>query len=244
MDPQSNDDPELPIPQAPKRSSGVTVISAYLRRAIETGAYEQGERLPAERQLAQSFNTARSTVRRALDKLEQAGLVSRRLGSGTYVGTAPETTGSLLDFIDGLSPLDLIDARAAVEPFTARLAAEHASAQTIEELEGVLANEAATHDQEEFAKWDGEFHLLLAQASANSFLIHVFRQINHVRLNAQWGAMKTNILMPEAIAMYNRQHRAILDAVEAHDPLLAHRRMTEHLECVRGDLLKVLNPDV
>ena len=242
MNPQSNDDPKLPLPEAPKRRSGVKTVSAYLQRAIETGAYSQGERLPAERQLAQTFNTARSTVRRALDKLEKAGLVSRRLGSGTFVGASPESSCSLLDFIDGLSPLDLIDARIAVEPFTVRLAAEHANGETIEELKGVLASAASTQDQDDFAKWDGEFHLLLAQASTNPFLIHVFRQINHVRLNAQWGEMKANILMPEAIAEYNRQHRALLDAIELRDPLLAQERMTEHLESARSDLLKALNP--
>jgi DNA-binding FadR family transcriptional regulator len=240
VNPQSND--ETKLPQAPKRPSGVKLVSAYLQRAIETGAYSQGERLPAERQLAQTFNTARSTVRRALDKLEKAGLVSRRLGSGTFVGATPQTGGSLLDFIDGLSPLDLIDARAAVEPFTAGLAAEHADARTIEDLEGVLDSAATTDDQDDFAKWDGEFHLLLAQASANPFLIHVFRQINHVRLNAQWGAMKANILTAEAIAEYNRQHRAVLDAIEARDASLAQQRMTEHLECARNDLMKILNP--
>lgn len=177
-----------------------------------------------------------------MSEAEKAGLVSRRLGSGTFVGTAPQTSGSLLDFMDGLSPLDLIDARAAVEPFTARLAAEHADARTIEDLEGVLECAATTDDQDDFAKWDGEFHLLLAQASANPFLIHVFRQINHVRLNAQWGAMKANILTAEAIAEYNRQHRAVLDAIEARDPSLAQKRMTEHLECARNDPMKVLNP--
>lgn len=242
MNPQSPDAPKLAAPQAPKRPSGVKVISAYLQRAIETGAYSQGERLPAERQLAQTFNTARSTVRRALDKLEKDGLVARRLGSGTFVGAPPEQHGTSLDLIDGLSPLELIEARAAVEPFTARLAAEHADAQTIEELEGVLASAEATQDQDDFAKWDGEFHFLLARASANPFLIHVFRQINHVRLNAQWGAMKANILVPAAIAEYNRQHRAVLEAVKMRDPSLAQQRMTEHLDSARHDLMKILKP--
>jgi len=242
VNPQSNNGPELPIQRAPKRLSGVKTVSAYLQRAIETGAYSQGERLPAERQLAQTFKTARSTVRRALDKLEKAGLVSRRLGSGTYVGANTEPAGSLLDFIDRLSPLELIDARAAVEPFTARLAAEHADNQAIEDLAGVLASAAATRDPDDFARWDGEFHLLLARASANPFLIHVFRQINHVRLNPQWGAVKANILRPEAISEYNRQHREILAAIELRDPLLAQKRMAEHLESARRDLLKVLKP--
>ena len=69
-----------------KSGRGPRAISAYLQRAIETGAYSEGDRLPPERELAATFQAARSTVRRALDQLEKAGLVSRRLGSGTFVG--------------------------------------------------------------------------------------------------------------------------------------------------------------
>ena len=47
-------------------------------------------RLPPERQLALTFDAARSTVRRALDQLEKAGLVSRRLGSGSAPPCAPQ----------------------------------------------------------------------------------------------------------------------------------------------------------
>src|SRR5262249_49281526 len=65
---------------------GVSALASYPRRAIEPGAYSDGARLPPERQLAVTFDAARTTVRCALDQLERAGLVSRRLGSGTYVG--------------------------------------------------------------------------------------------------------------------------------------------------------------
>ncbi|MCB1441702.1 MAG: FadR family transcriptional regulator [Methyloceanibacter sp.] len=242
MNPYQTNPPETPASHETKRISGVKMISAYLQRAIETGAYSEGERLPPERKLAENFNTARSTVRRALDKLEKEGLVSRRLGSGTFVGTLSDTAKKPVDFIGALSPLELIDARVAVEPFTARLAAQHADAQTIEALEALLASVEVTGDQDAFAKCDGEFHLLLARASGNPFLIHVFRQINHVRLNPKWGAIKEDVLTPEAIAEYNRQHRAILDAIELRDALLAQKRMIEHLDCARSDLLKVLKP--
>jgi hypothetical protein len=54
---------------------------SFLRKIdLKTGAYSEGDRLPPERQLALTFDAARSTVRRALDQLERAGLVSRRLG--------------------------------------------------------------------------------------------------------------------------------------------------------------------
>ena len=70
-----------------KPGHGASAILTQLRRAIETGAYSEGDQLPPERQLAATFQAARSTVRRALDQLERAGLVSRRLGSGTFVST-------------------------------------------------------------------------------------------------------------------------------------------------------------
>src|SRR6476469_7054852 len=64
---------------------GAKSIVSRLRRAIEMGVYADGDQLPPERQLAITFGTARSTIRKALDKLEQKGLVSRRVGSGTFV---------------------------------------------------------------------------------------------------------------------------------------------------------------
>ena len=72
-------------------------------------------------------------------------------------------------------------------------------------------------DKDDFSKWDGEFHLLIAHASGNPLLINVYRQINHVRLHAQWDAMKEKILTPEVIADYNRQHRAIFNALNERD---------------------------
>ena len=229
------------LPHLSKRISGVSSITAYLQRAIETGAYSEGDRLPPERQLAQTFKAARSTVRRALDKLEREGLVSRRLGSGTFVG-APSAGKRTGDLIDELSPLQLIEARIAVEPFTTRLAVLHATRRMLDELETVLAHAEATGDKDEFSKWDGEFHLLLARASANPLLLNVYRQINHVRLHAQWDAMKEKILLPDVIVEYNRQHRSILNAIHVRDAQLAQALMTEHLERAREDLVKAAAP--
>jgi len=225
-----------------KPTSGVSTISAYLQRAIETGAYSEGDRLPPERQLAETFKAARSTVRRALDKLQKEGLVSRRLGSGTFVG-APIPAGKRpVDLIDEVSPLQLIEARIAVEPFTTRLAVLHATRRTLDEMEQVLARAEATHDKDEFSKWDGEFHLLLARASGNPLLISVYRQINHVRLHAQWDAMKEKILTSEVIREYCRQHRGIVQAIHVRDAQLAQTLMAEHLEKARDDLVKAASP--
>ena len=224
-----------------RRDHGVGTISAYLRRAIETGAYSEGDRLPPERQLALTFDAARSTVRRALDQLAKAGLVSRRLGSGTYVGAGGGQHGA--DLADQISPLQLVEARLAVEPFTTRLAVLHATRRNLDDMELVLKHaEESLADKDDFSKWDGEFHLLIAHASGNPLLINVYRQINHVRLHAQWDAMKEKILTPEVVAAYNRQHRAIFNALNERDAQGAYALITEHLEKAREDLVKANSP--
>jgi DNA-binding FadR family transcriptional regulator len=225
-----------------KRGRGVGAISTHLRRAIETGAYSEGDRLPPERQLAMTFDAARSTVRRALDQLEKAGLVSRRLGSGTYVGpTGAARHGA--ELADQISPLQLIEARLAVEPFTTRLAVLHATQRSLDDMEVVLARaEESTGDKDSFSRWDGEFHLLIARASANPLLLAVYRQINQVRVHAQWNAMKENILTSDVIAHYNRQHRGIYNALHERDAQLAQSLITEHLEKARDDLLRANSP--
>ena len=240
---QPQPEAQAPLTQIAEPGTGVGAISAYLQRAIETGAYSEGDRLPPERQLALTFRAARSTVRRALDKLEKKELVSRRLGSGTFVGTLVAPGRRTTDLVDELSPLQLIEARLAIEPLTTRLAVLHATGRDLDDMEAVLAkSEAATGDKDLFSKWDGEFHLLIARAAANPLLLGVYRQINHVRLHPQWGAMKEKILTPEVIANYCRQHRVILNAMHVRDAQLAQTLMGEHLEMARDDLVKASRP--
>ena len=94
-------------------SLGAGSITARLKRAITTGVYADGDRIPPERQLALAYSAARSTVRRALDQLEDDGLVVRRVGSGTFVTYAGPFSGNTGEIADLISPLQLIEARLA-----------------------------------------------------------------------------------------------------------------------------------
>jgi LacI family transcriptional regulator len=65
-------------------------ISGHLEMEISAGKYREGARLPSEIQLVKQFAVSRPTVARALRDLEAKGLVERRPGSGTYVGSQME----------------------------------------------------------------------------------------------------------------------------------------------------------
>jgi GntR family transcriptional regulator len=74
-------------PVKPGRGPAHAQIEAALERALDRGALGTGDRLPAERELAERFGVSRMTLRQALGALEQRGRLSRRKGrhGGTFV---------------------------------------------------------------------------------------------------------------------------------------------------------------
>lgn len=215
---------------------GAAGIAAYLRQAILDGAYLYGEKLPAERSLAESLGSSRTTVREGLRMLEQSNFINRRVGSGTYVAYLPDSVEG--DIAEITSPLELIEVRLAVEPHMTRLATINATAKDIERLGEVLVRlEGSGDDANHFTNWDRQFHQLLADASHNPLMSAVYRQVNHVRGHAQWNAMKDKILSADRIAGYNRQHRDLYQALRVRDADSAARVIGRHLRDARRDLL-------
>ena len=214
------------------------VILNRLKQAIETGIYADGDQLPAERQLAMTFGSARSAVRKALDQLGKMNLVTRRVGSGTFVNYSGPEHLNLNDIAARVSPLQLIETRFAIEPYMTRLAIIHASSGDLEKIENVVQRlEASAADQDLFTQLDSEFHLELARCSRNPLIARMYQQVNMVRLHAQWNRMKKIILTPEKIVEYNIDHRAIFDALLQRDSSAAVDRMLRHLERARADLI-------
>src|ERR671910_3496500 len=84
-----------------ERSSLVDDTEEALRAWLATGPRRPGDRLPPELELAAMLGVSRGTLRTALDRLEETGEITRRQGSGTYVGKAVRPTA----FHEGLEVL-------------------------------------------------------------------------------------------------------------------------------------------
>ncbi|MGK8892441.1 FadR/GntR family transcriptional regulator [Burkholderia gladioli] len=116
-------------------------------RQIETGISEgrwlAGERLPAERALAESLGVSRATVREAIGRLVSKGLLESRHGSGVYLlGNKPVGTAApWMQLIAETPPLrsETLEFRMVFECAAARFAAQRASAQQVERFEGILS---------------------------------------------------------------------------------------------------------
>ena len=60
-------------------------IDAAIRNDIQTHIYKAGDKLPTEVELSQKYNVSKITIRKAMDKLSQDGMVQKVQGKGTFV---------------------------------------------------------------------------------------------------------------------------------------------------------------
>ncbi len=223
-----------------RSSKSAADIATTLRNAIIEGHYAFNERLPPERDLAIEFGSSRGTVRNALQKLDALDLVSRRIGSGTFVTYRDQQDQENIERI--VSPLELIEVRIAIEPHIVRLAVLNSNARDLDSLEeALLGVEACGDDGEKFTRADAKFHMALAECTGNALMIWLYRHINNVRAHRQWDTIKDKILSSERISQYNRTHRAVFEAVRVRDAETAMRNMSSHLAIARDDLFRVIN---
>ena len=217
-------------------TGGSAAIAVRLEQAILDGTYTFGARLPAERHLAGHFGASRSTVREALRRLEERRLLTRRIGSGTFVSYRPAPDGSHIAELT--SPVELIEVRLAIEPRIARLAAINATGRDLDRMAEALDRvESVGDDREAFSRADEQFHLLLAECTRNPLMVRLYQQINDVRSHAQWNSMKDQILTAKRIGEYNRQHRQLYEALRSRDVERAVQVIERHLEKARHDLM-------
>lgn len=212
-------------------------LTRLLRQAINDGEFSPQDRLPSERVLSERFGSARGTVRTALAKLEKEGVVETRPGSGTYVSDAEINPTDKV--VANASPLELIDARFALEPHSCRLAVLNARSSDLDAMDALLNEmEQVTDSPARFSKLDTKFHALIAEVTGNSLLIWIVSQINNVRNQEQWSLMRHLTLNEATMKEYNRQHRAVVDAIRQREPERAAQLMKNHLESARLSLTR------
>jgi len=127
--------------RAPAAGNIAATVFSDLRRAILSGEFAAGERLPGERELAQKYQTNRNTLREAVRRLEHARLVTVRHGQGVTVCDFRKTgTLELLPpFLENSKDLgeiahlleDILPARLLVLEYATKLAAERAAPQDV-----------------------------------------------------------------------------------------------------------------
>ncbi|MCX5202330.1 FCD domain-containing protein [Streptomyces sp. NBC_00237] len=197
-------------------------------QVLRLGLVPAGERLPAERELADRLRISRVTLREVLKVLQEQGLVESRRGryGGTFVRRRPESPGEA-ELRRRVGELDVEDAlrfREVLEVGAAGLCA-------VRGLDGIHAARlrdalAATHDAPlaDYRRRDTLLHLTLAELSGSP------------RLAAQYAAVRAEVnelldcipLLVRNLEHSQSQHTALVEAVLTGDAEAAREVMREH----------------
>jgi GntR family transcriptional repressor for pyruvate dehydrogenase complex len=154
----------------------VDLLTTKLREEILNGRYVKGATLPPERELADALRVNRTSLKHALMRLEQLGLIAIRHGIGSVVLDPAETAGTELiahlvfraDGIDAAMLDDLIEARTLLGAFLARLASERRSGADLVALAAPIAEIAREATSvEDVQRLELEFFRSLVRATGN-----------------------------------------------------------------------------
>jgi DNA-binding FadR family transcriptional regulator len=217
-----------------------------LLTVIKLGLVGNGERFPAERELAAQLGISRLTLRDAIHELQEAGYVSSRRGrfGGTFVTySRPSPSGSA-----ELRRLAQQDADKLTDALTYRLAVEAGAAEALAVRFGAAARgteaeqatslsaardtllarlaDVNTARPEDYRRMDTLFHLCIAELTGSSLLASAAADAR-MRLNDLLNAIP---VLPRNITHSARQHVAIVEAILSGDADRARRAVAEHLE--------------
>jgi GntR family transcriptional repressor for pyruvate dehydrogenase complex len=215
-------------------------IVERLEGMILEGTLTSGQRLPAERVLAEQFGVSRPSLREAIQKLAAKGLLTSRQGGGNYVADAVGSTfgDPLLQLLEH-SPQaqrDLLEFRHTVEASCAYYAAIRATEPdrerlkaAFEALQDCYARADEVSRAEEGAA-DARFHLAIAEASHNAVLLHSIRwQFDLLKRNVVTNIGGMYQQRAETRDMLISQHRALYEAIIGRQAERARELSSQHI---------------
>lgn len=216
-----------------------------LGEAIVSGRHPPGSTIPPEPTLCEELGVSRTVVREAVKSLVAKGLISTGPKVGTRVMPSDQwnwfdphvvawqsKVGLTREFLR-----DLQELRRVVEPAAVRMAAERATPEDIAGIEAAF--EGMRHAVEEggdYVTYDLRFHQGLLNACHNRMLVQMGKALSALlRTSFEISTTRKNgprISLP--------LHRAVLDAVAAHEPARAEKAILKLIDGARDDIETVL----
>jgi len=215
-------------------------IAQHLADRISAGDHPVGERLPPERDLAQSLGVSRTTVREALLALEIMRFIEIRVGAGVYVLPSHMRDRSRGDLISTaeVGPYEMLEVRRVVEGQSAYLAAARATTAQLDRIAATVDRMAAVIDDiSSFDMIDTDFHALIAQAADNAVLEMYVGNLWQMRQTSLWDRWYDQTRNPANRRRSVEDHRQILSAMQRRRPEAAQAAMFQHIDILTNRFL-------
>ncbi|WP_134773065.1 FadR/GntR family transcriptional regulator [Ornithinimicrobium flavum] len=220
-----------PAPGRLRRPRLYEQIVEQLLGHIQDAGLGPGDRLPPERELAQSLGVSRASLAQALVALEVVGQVTVRHGEGVVVtgDVAPERAllDALRDHRDTLPAV--IDARSALETKLAQLAAERRTEEDLAAIDAAVdLMERQLTAGERGLEGDRAFHEAVTAAAHSPVLARLMTEISALILETRIESLSQPGRPQNSLAM----HREITEAIRRQDPVAAATAMSHHITVV------------
>jgi GntR family transcriptional repressor for pyruvate dehydrogenase complex len=223
--------------EAIRRNKVYEEVARQIERLI-LKKLQPGDKLPSERELAETLGVSRGSIRDAIRSLELLGLVEPRQGAGTIVRevTADALVNPLANMLvrQREQVVELLDFRKMLEPPLAGRAAMHASADEISELEEILQRQESKLSKGDLAiSEDSEFHYGVALASGNTVVLKLLDVLMDMLRDTRERSLQVAGRPQKSLT----GHKRILAAIKRRDAEAAKAAMRRHIEDIEEIVL-------
>ncbi|MBM7069506.1 FadR/GntR family transcriptional regulator [Actibacterium sp. 188UL27-1] len=225
-------------------------VVRQIEELILRGILRPGERLPAERELAERLGVSRPSLREAISNLQEIGLLSTKAGSGVFVadvlGSAFAPALVKLFATHDEAVFDYLDFRRDMEGLAAARAARLGSDTDLKLVDALFEQMKAAHQKrkpDHEAQLDAEFHMAIIEASHNVVMLHMMRSI--------YDLLREGVFYNRQVMFKQRttrdalldQHGRINTALQSRDPDAARAAVEAHLDFVEIALKDQIKAD-
>ncbi|MGO4725085.1 MULTISPECIES: FadR/GntR family transcriptional regulator [unclassified Inquilinus] len=203
---------------------------------IQRGQFPGDGKLPSEKELSQNFGVSRPIVRDALRRLREDGLIQSRQGAGSFVTAAPASPPARP--ANGAQEIQTISDVRRVYEFRIALEGEVAYAAALnrsEALAAAIKKELDAIDQaiqtgKIGVQQDSDFHAAVARATQNQYFQAALAAVRpHLDYVIDLARSFSMLHSGEHLAMVQREHAAVYEAIRDGDAVKAREAMQAHI---------------
>ena len=200
---------------------------------ILRGELKEGDVLPSERSLAEQFGVGRPALREAIKALEVMGIIETRHGSGNVIVNRVDKQSykpaSIAFKLSHGNYSEILELRRMIEYYTVPNAARLAGEEDVRRLRELHERFVREKNLEEISRLDRAFHSAIVSIGKNSLILSTLSNVSYLFDAFTDDYVRTTLFQGDSFEAVCDDHRAILDAIAAHDEAAARRAIEAHL---------------